>query len=241
MKKSFKKWSITLIVAASSICTGSGETIYFLVAAPGAYFGPDSYVCEMSSDSYVLPLSAQEDIDHARFLISLGCPEVLVSPPSFGQLVVARVGPGRDGINRNYMDPKLPEWSWHVVEFRQFADRTVDTLDGSPTYLDHHPEWYSGTDPRQGLIGFWAYTVVRELGPSPLYLSVIPDGANLQLYWTAPGTNSYVYTLEAKESLPSTNWMAVAGASWPLATNHWTLPLTNAPAGFFRVRAEPSG
>src|ERR1041384_3370393 len=233
MKKLFNSLGLALIFATILPRMVSGETSYFLVAMPrpsGRFYG----------DSYVLPLSKQEDIDHARYLISLG-PSVFSGPESPQPLVGARVGPGKDGINRNYLDPRFPEWSWHVVEFLKFADRSVDTLDGSPTYLEHHPEWYSGTDPRQGVIGFWAYTVVRELGPSPLYLSVIPDGANLQLNWTAPGTNSYVYTLEAKESLPSTNWMAVAGASWPLATNHWTLPLTNAPAGFFRVRAEPSG
>jgi len=50
--------------------------------------------------------------------------------------------------------------------------------------------------------------------------------------------NDYVYTWEGKESLASTNWLALPGAAWPLKTNHWALPLANAPARFYRVRAE---
>jgi len=68
-------------------------------------------------------------------------------------------------------------------------------------------------------------------------LSVIPDGQNLQFHWSGVGTN-YVYTLEGKESLASTNWLALPGASWPLKTNHWPLPFTNATARFYRVIAE---
>ena len=151
----------------------------------------------------------------------------------------ARVGPGKDGINRNYLDPKFPEWSWHVIEFQEFADVSADVQDGSPTKLENDPAWYLG-DARQGLIGFWAYTVVKELGPVPLYLSIVPEVHSRQLSWIGVGTNYVynVYTLEGKESLTSTNWLAVPGASWPLKTNHWTLSLTNVPAPLYRVKAE---
>src|SRR5438876_9411342 len=75
----------------------TNETIYFLVEAPGRVVG--TYVF---NDSYVLPLSKQEDIDHARFLISLGRS---VFSEAHQALVGAKVGPGKDGINRNYLDP----------------------------------------------------------------------------------------------------------------------------------------
>ena len=208
----------------------TNETIYFLVAAPGPV--PGTY---LNNDSYLLPLSKQEDIDHARFLISLGRS---VFSEAHQTIVGARVGPGKDGINRNYLDPKFPEWSWHVVEFFEFGDYSIEILDGGPSGVETDPDWYmADPDGRHGLIAFWQYTVVRELGSVPLYLSIVPDGQNLQFYWSGVGTN-YVYTFEGKESLASPNWLAIPGGSWPLKTNQWTLPRTNATARFYRVRAE---
>src|SRR2546425_12322675 len=104
----------------------AAELVYFLVAEP-----PGRGV---RNDSYVLPLSNQEDIDHARYLVSLGASVFL---GSHAALVLANVGPGKDGTNRNYLDPRLPEWSWHVVEFLGFGDRTIEILDGSPTQLEN--------------------------------------------------------------------------------------------------------
>src|SRR3989442_13357929 len=104
----------------------SAEIFYFLVADPQGRV--------VRNDSYVLPLSNQEDIDHARYLVSLGASVFL---GSHAALVLANVGPGKDGTNRNYVDPRLPEWSWHVVEFLGFGDRTIEILDGSPTQLEN--------------------------------------------------------------------------------------------------------
>ena|SRR6266568_2546988 len=206
----------------------TAETTYFLVA------DPRESDWALVDDSYVLPLSKQEDIDHARYLISLGRSVFLGSHKA---LVVAKIGPGKDGTNRNYVDPKFTEWSWHVVEFREFGDYTAEILDGSPTDVENDPNWYLGNDGRQGLIGFWAYTFVRELGPVPLYMSIVPERQNLQFYWSGLGTN-YLYTLECKEALASTNWLTLPGGSWPLKTNHWSLSLTNPAAQFYRVKAE---
>jgi hypothetical protein len=231
MTKAFKRLLLRLIVAVGSSGIGAAETNYFLVSLPRQRDWALVY------DSYVLPLSKQEDIDHARYLISLGraINDVEGSQP----LVVARVGAGKDDINRDYIDPRFPQWSWHVVEFLGFGDVTADWLDGSATELENDPAWYMGLDVRRGIIGFWLYTVVKELGPVALYVSTFPEGHNLQIYWSGVGTN-YVYTLEWKESLASTNWLAVPGASWPLKTNQWTLPLTNGPARFYRVRGAAS-
>jgi hypothetical protein len=200
-----------------------GETNYFLVAPPPAWGG--------HNDSYVLPLSNPDDIEYARYLVSRSRFGFLVGDRT---IVVGWVFGPKDGINRNYLNPKFPEWSWQV-RFVAFAQLTPEIWDGNPTSLER-TDWSGGGEYK---IGFWDYTVVRELGPVPLYLSIIPEGQNLQLYWSGVGTN-YVYTLESKDSLASTNWAPVPGAVWPLKTNHWTLPQTNATASFFRVKAEAS-
>src|ERR1043166_8838183 len=64
----------------------TAETNYFLVSA--LRLGD----CALVFDSYVLPLSKQEDIDHARYLISLGCS---VSSAPHETIVSAKVGPGK--------------------------------------------------------------------------------------------------------------------------------------------------
>jgi len=221
------------ILAAALIFTGSlshvfaDETNYFLVARPREN---DAIVQE---DSYVLPLSKKEDIDHARYLISLGGS---VFSENHKSIVGAFVWSGKDGINRNYFDRRLPEWSWHV-EFGAFAEIMEEVYDGTPTLLENGFADWPHDDEGRRLIGFFSYTVIRELGPFPLYVSVIPDGQALQFYWSGLGTN-YFYTLESKESLASTNWFTISGGPWPLKTNQWTLPQTNTGLRFFRVRAE---
>jgi hypothetical protein len=202
----------------------AGETDYFLV---GYWLNG-----RLVGSSYVLPLSRPEDIAHARYLVSLG-PAVWDGPESTRPLVVAKIAYKKDGINRDYMSPTFREWSWHVVEFLAFADVTVEVLDGSP-WLVEQGDFAGGET-----IGFWSFTVVRELGPVPLYLSVIPEALNLQFHWSGLGTN-YVYTLESNESLTGADWAPVPGAFWPLATNHWTVSLTNAPASLYRVKAQES-
>ena len=109
-------------------------------------------------DSYVLPLSDPEDIAHARALIADG-------PSIGGAIVVARVAPGFDGINRNIKAQDMPPWSWHVTEFEEFADQTVEILDGNPTLVEEDVEfWMENTG---GRVGFWGYTVTAELESTP--------------------------------------------------------------------------
>src|SRR6266487_3125167 len=192
--KPFCRALLALISTLGLSQVNAAETVYFLVAEPLGKV--------VHNDSYVLPLSKEEDINHARYLISryrLGY--------SVGDLaiVVANVVDASDDINRNFLDLKFPEWSWQISQFLQFQDYTLEILDGSPTQLESHRS--------QATIGFWGYTIVKELGPVPLYLSIVPEGQNLQFYWSGVGTN-YVYTLEGKESLSDTNWLSVPSA-WP--------------------------
>lgn len=141
-----KVFSISILAILFFANISIGETVYFLVAD------------EERTESYVLPLSDSNDIAHARDLIEYG--------PSIGeQIVVAHVACGGDGINRDYMSQTKRAWNWHVTEFDGFADITVEILDAWPSYLLYDCQgWISNTG---GSIGFWAYTVVEELGTDP--------------------------------------------------------------------------
>lgn len=134
------------------------EIVYFLVGEwPGE---------EVHGDSYVLPLEDEHAIEHARDLIAFG-PEAVGDP-----IVVAAIEAGSDGINRDYLAPGYPEWSWHVTEFDSFAAGTIEILDGYPTLVENDvPWWIENTnhpdEPEVGYIGFWRYTVIAEITPIP--------------------------------------------------------------------------
>jgi hypothetical protein len=131
------------------------STTYFLVAErPGQ---------EVHGDSFVLPLTESDDVDHARELISLG------PDRAGGSIAFAKIAAGSDGINRDLLAPDQHEWSWHVTEFEGFGDVGIELVDGTPTMVeDDVPGWLQNTN---SSIGFWNYTVVREL---PNYPAVIP-------------------------------------------------------------------
>ena len=112
-------------------------TAYFVVAEIVPYHG----------DSYVLPLSDPLDIAFARMLIANG----------ETRIVNALIASGSDGINRDVLAPGMPEWSWHVSEFLEFAENTVEICDGCPTGIEQHLDMWNGQ------ICFWSYTVVWEI------------------------------------------------------------------------------
>ena len=132
------------------------EAVYFVVAEmPGL---------EQLHDAYILPVRNPEDIAHARDLVQYG-PAVAGRP-----IAVAKVRIGADGVNCNPRADGEPLWSWHVVELLEFADWTIELIDGTPTLLEEDPAfWMSNTPPNpgepdgEGTIGFWGYTVVEEM------------------------------------------------------------------------------
>lgn len=146
------KWSF--LVAICSLfagllpgCPPAGQTRYFLVAEMGD---------ELHGDSYILPLSEPADIAHARALIR--------DPEATGATIaVARIGEGgQEGpyVNRN-LAGSGETWSWRVTEFVGFSDFSIEIYDGWPTYVEENlDEWMLNTE---GTIGFWGYTVVREV------------------------------------------------------------------------------
>ena len=141
--------------------------VYFLVTELPAE--------EVHHDSYVLPLEDAADIAHARDLIARG-------PAAAGaSIAVAQIAGGSDGVNRNETAPGKPLWNWHVTGFESFADNTVEVLDGWPSFVEQDVDgWIANTN---GMIGFWSYTVTRELtGANPVPLPMpLAGGAVLLL------------------------------------------------------------
>lgn len=145
---------------AGAVDARPGPVTYFVVAEwPGE---------ARHGDSYVLPVTRPEDIEHARALIELG-------PQVAGRAVaVANIRLGPDGINRDLRAPGQPAWSWHVTELLGFSDCAVEILDGWPGWIEQDPEgWMQNTPPSdrmpddEGSVGFWGYTVVEELAGAP--------------------------------------------------------------------------
>jgi hypothetical protein len=199
----------------------STNAVYFLVGGPGSGGSPP--------DSYVLPLSQPGDIEHARDLIIRG------GSAAGRTIAVAHVARAKDSVNRNYVAVMCPAWSWQVVEFFGFADLTPEVLDGGPTLTEAE---FQGTRPDYETdIGYWNYTVVRELGPEPICLCAKTNSTSLLLRWVGVSTN-YFYTLESTSSLSNTNWTPVAGGPWPSKTNQWTVALPAVSNRFYRVKAE---
>ena len=142
-------------------------TVYFVVAErPSA---------REHHDSFVLPLTQDADIAHARDLIARG-PDAAGSPIAFASVVA-----GADGINRNILADGEPLWNWHVKDFEGFGDFGIELVDGWPTYLESDVQgWIANTkrdDPNVGHIGFWNYTVVAELPNGSPVTIPLPAGA----------------------------------------------------------------
>jgi hypothetical protein len=147
MNAGFRGAAVCLSAITFCVCTNGArsEAVRFLVS---------EFDDPFHGDSYVLPLSNPDDIVHARQLIADG--------PAIGApLVVAKIAKGANGINRNYLAPGAPAWSWHISEFEGFTDFTIEILDGWPTYVEGDVDgWIANTN---SYVGFWTYTVTAEL------------------------------------------------------------------------------
>src|SRR5262245_7366127 len=153
-RKTLRNRLFWLLLAALVFVVGFGSRadafpIYFVVAESGT---------PVHGDSYILPLENPDQIAHARDLIVRG--------PGVGSpIAVARIAMGSDGINRDFLAPGEPLWSWHVTQFEGFADATIELIDGWPTFVEQDVDgWIANTN---GFIGFWHYTVVAELSTIP--------------------------------------------------------------------------
>ena len=158
-------WLALAGLAASVLLAGpsAATPVHFLVAElPGT---------ATHGDSYVLSLEDPAAIAHARALIAQG-------PAAGATIALATIAMGADGVNRDWLAPGRPEWSWHVVAFLGFADIAAEIFDGWPGFVESDVAgWIQNTG---GTIGFWQYTVVAEL-PEPSPVAAIGLGLALIL------------------------------------------------------------
>ncbi|HRK33728.1 MAG TPA: hypothetical protein PLJ47_03950 [Candidatus Hydrogenedentes bacterium] len=150
--------AIALVLVAASGCARlDPHAVYFLVSEISVEHG----------DSFILPITDPDDIAYARAIIA--------DPNQEGpRIVVAQVEKCNacTGLNRDLLNDGK-RWSWCVTEFTGFADITAEIYDGWPTYVEeNYDEWYETT---QGGIGFWSYTVTRELDPVEVLTGRLKD------------------------------------------------------------------
>jgi hypothetical protein len=142
-------------------CHSSDEEIVFEPDPTAVYF----QVGEISpehGDSYLLPLTNPSDIAAAREMIESG----------ESKIVVAEISKVTDPAKQYNVDlNNNRKWSWYVSHFEGFSDFTIEILDGWPTYVEeNYDEWVEITkgDNGKGRIGFWNYTIKREVPPAEL-------------------------------------------------------------------------
>jgi hypothetical protein len=94
-------------------------------------------------------------------------------------IVVASISRNdNDHYSLNKDIPNNRKWSWHITEFHGFADNTIEILDGWPEYVEeNYSDWVKTTkgDDGKGRIGFWSYTLVREVSYEELYHNNVPE------------------------------------------------------------------
>lgn len=162
------------------------DVVYFLM---GEYPQPGFH-----HDSYVLPLSDPDHIAHARALISQG--------PGIGEAIAtARIAPGADGMNGDFLAPGGPAWNWHVTEFLGFADITIEIYDGWPTFVEDDIDgWMQNTG---GIVGFWSYTVIGEFDGVPQATPIPEANSATLLILAAIGIPLLVWSTRHAKRTPS--------------------------------------
>ncbi len=152
-----RKWVILIILTVFTVgAVAQDETVYFLVGE----------IVPFHNDCYLLPLDDPWSIAYARDLIKYGTgPE--------GTIVIGYVYPWNGegiNINRNYLQPGMPAWSWNVL-FGEFAEITIELCDGWPGWVEECPACWNQ-------ICFWDYTVIDELDTNlePWYCNLDIDG-----------------------------------------------------------------
>jgi hypothetical protein len=180
MQTKFSQAWLSLLLFFSCVAQAPGaERTYFLIAER---IGPPL-------ESYVVPMTKAEDIAEARRQL------YEISQIERRGLVV-QIERGKDWINRNYVAPGAPPWSWHVIQFNFFAD-TSGRRDGKPSDVEQELEiWLA--PPEDGIIFLTYYTIIAEIQP-PVILSVQPGSSGNELRWHSFGTN-FLYTVETSST-----------------------------------------
>lgn len=157
------KMKILLGAMVALLCSCSNDDDEKLVTDPALVYFLVTETDVEHGDSYILPLKDAEDIAEARAIIA----------NNEKKIILAEISNDTDenySLNRDLL--KNRTWSWHVVSFNGFVDTSIEILDGWPTYVEeNYSEWVENTkgDGANGNIGFWNYTLEREVSVDELY------------------------------------------------------------------------
>ncbi len=157
------KMKILLGAMVALLCSCSNDDDEKPVADPALVYFLVTETDVEHGDSYILPLEKSEDIAEARAIIANKEKKIILAEIS-------------NDTNENYSSNrdllKNRTWSWHIVSFNGFVDTSIEILDGWPTYVEeNYSEWVENTkgDGTNGNIGFWNYTLEREVSADELY------------------------------------------------------------------------
>ena len=115
--------------------------------------------------------------------------------------------PGKNGINRNFYEPDYPEYSWHPYSVSDYVDIVSPVISTWPNRLETEVDWSNPNAWNQERpVAFDELTVVRELGPNPVFLSVEEVKNDLHFTWNLPNTNGLSFTLESSATVGSGDW-----------------------------------
>lgn len=150
---------LSFLITWLSACPAIAGSIEFVVAElPGAKVHNDSYVISIDE-------SDLSRLSHARALVEWVASGARPQDSPGATIVLANIKAGTEGDNRNVLATGTPSWSWQSQQPVDFADFTVEILDGWPTFVEQDVEgWIANTN---GAVGFWSYTVVEEVVPVP--------------------------------------------------------------------------
>lgn len=181
----------TILKLAAPVCLGlslslvaKAETVWFEVAE----------IESERNQSFVVALSDPEHIAQARAIIANGGRPDDDTPG----ILLARIGLGGDGFNRDLRDPDQRLWRWHIEQVDGFGGLAIELCDGWPGFVEENPKAFIQNT--GGQICFWGYTVKSELPNAPQF----EIGEGLDGAWynpERPGQGVYLDVLEEQNKL----------------------------------------
>lgn len=145
-----------LIITMLCSCSGDEQTPRFKPDPLTVYFEV-SEVTPAHGESFIIGLTELSDINTARNIVAQGEHKVIIAEID---RISSRANQGNFDLARN------KQWSWYVINVMDFADNSIEVLDGWPSYVEENFDaWVENTkaDNGKGRIGFWNYTIKREV------------------------------------------------------------------------------
>ena len=206
------------LMTSATWCRADSNAVYFVfVEWPSP-----------SRDSFVALIKRPDLIEFARSYL-------MPNSTNEQRFALVRIAAGRDGINRDYLAPGAPQWSWHVVEFIDFAEAVGESIMTTPSFIETHlTNWIAS---HNGLAAFPHKPAMELKSLPPLSAWMNGSPGRLRLTWSDLGVQ-YVYTVEVSDSMTG-NWSPAPGGAWPITATDWLdTAVRVSGTRFYRVRAE---